>query len=87
MVNRKVSNQNLVNEISGALKKSEESRVSDPPTHIKHYRNEQQAIIRQSCLKSAVQLLEGKVNGKTNIENTAKTALEIAELFESWVNR
>jgi hypothetical protein len=87
MASRKIQNTELANQIAGVLQKSAEPSASEAPTHIKHYRNEQQAIIRQSCLKSAVQLMESKINGKSNMQTAIQNTLEIAEIFEAWVNR
>lgn len=85
---RKVSNDKLVQQITGAISsQSVEKQKGDQISHIKHYRNEQASIIRQSCLKSAVSLFGGKVNGKTNMDNISSDVLKVAELFESWVNR
>jgi hypothetical protein len=82
-MSKKITNTNLAGMIAEVVTNPPQS----PPNHIKHYRNEQEAIIRQSCLKAAVHLLEGKVNGKTNMQNATTTALEIAEAFENWVKR
>ena len=82
-MSKKITNMDLANKIAEVVTSSQQSE----PVHIKHYRSEQEAIIRQSCLKAAVHLMEGKVNGKTNVNNAATTTLEIAELFENWVKR
>jgi hypothetical protein len=83
-MSKKITNMDLASKIADV--------VSNPPpqstpVHIKHYKNEQEAIIRQSCIKSAVHLMEGKVNGRTNILDAANTTLAIAEMFEAWVKR
>lgn len=87
---RKVSNTQLAQQISGTISSQSVDQVKEKGeqiSHIKHYRNEQASIIRQSCLKSAVSLVSGKVNGKTNLDNISSDVIKIAELFESWVNR
>lgn len=85
---RKVSNTQLAQQISGTISSQSVDQVKgEQISHIKHYRNEQASIIRQSCLKSAVSLVSGKVNGKTNLDNISSDVIKIAELFESWVNR
>lgn len=90
MTSKKIKNVSLAGTIAEVLTNPPQSTGDGQkvePVHIKHYRNEQEAIIRQSCLKAAVHLLEGKINGKSNMQNTTTLALEIAEAFESWVKR
>jgi hypothetical protein len=82
-MSKKITNTNLAGMIAEVVANPPQSE----PTHIRHYRNEQEAIIRQSCLKSAVHLMESKVNGKTNMQNATAMTLEIAEAFENWVKR
>ena len=59
------------------------------PVHMKHYSNEQASIIRQSSIKSAVELVcqwyakEEKIELKKITELT----LLVAEKFEEWVKR
>jgi hypothetical protein len=90
---KKVSNSELAEQISGvvnarpSIDSKKDVAVSEPPVHIKHYRNEQQSIVRQSCIKSAVALLSGKVNDRTNIKPIAEEVIAVAEIFENWVSR
>jgi len=74
------------------------SKKAAQPAHMKHYQNEQRAIIRQSCLKCAVSLVEPLI-GKITVKNEKgekvpaelpyyqALVLEQAEMFEAWVNR
>jgi len=55
------------------------------PNHIKHYQSEQRSIVRQSCLKAAIQIVVATNVVETNIN--VKEAMRIAEEFEAWVHR
>ncbi len=59
---------------------------SNPATNgMKHYADERTSIVRQSCLKSAAQVIAG-FTYKTEVE--ALEAVKImAEGLENWVNR
>jgi hypothetical protein len=74
------------------------SKKANQPVHMKHYQSEQQSIIRQSCLKSAVAFVTpfaGKItltdaNGEPSAASLVyyqKLVLETAEIFEAFVNR
>lgn len=52
---------------------------SEPPTHMKHYQSEREAIVRQSCLKAAAQV--------SAPGSTPEHVIKMAEEFEAWVNR
>jgi hypothetical protein len=57
------------------------------PAHMKHYGQEQRSIVRQSSLKSAVNIistlpLEGK-----SLEEVKEMTFHLAEQFEEWVLR
>lgn len=75
----KVANKELMNAIG---KKVE-------PTHMKHYANEQTSIIRQSSIKSAVELVSAVIPhlGEVNMQEIVEETLGIAEAFEQWVKR
>jgi hypothetical protein len=77
---RGVSNQNLADKIA---KKAE-------PVHMKHYGSEQASIIRQSSLKSAVELTSqwySTQEDKLELKQVTELTLLVAEKFEEWVNR
>jgi len=60
------------------------------PAHMKHYGQEQKAIIRQSSLKSAVSLVEAilpRLQVDFSVSDIRNLTLETAELFEEWVSR
>jgi hypothetical protein len=60
------------------------------PVHMKHYGNEQVSIIRQSSIKSAVELMNGwiaKEEQKYNPKQIVELALLAAAEFEKWVLR
>jgi len=60
------------------------------PAHMKHYGQEQKAIIRQSSLKSAVSLVESivpRLQVDFTVTDIRNLTLETAELFEEWVLR
>ncbi len=57
------------------------------PAHMKHYGQEQRSIVRQSSLKSAVNIistlpLEGK-----SLDEVKEMTFHLAEQFEEWVLR
>ena len=57
------------------------------PAHMKHYGQEQRAIVRQSSLKSAVSIvstmnLEGK-----SLDEVKMMTFHLAQQFEEWVLR
>ena len=57
---------------------------------MKHYGQEQKAIIRQSSLKSAVSLVESivpRLQVDFTVTDIRSLTLETAELFEEWVLR
>ncbi|MFN5251389.1 MAG: hypothetical protein ACK5DE_10090 [Bacteroidota bacterium] len=51
--------------------------------HMKHYANERESIIRQTCLKAAVELAKDR---KAEYK-TPQQVVDIAAFFEKWVNR
>lgn len=57
--------------------------------HMKHYGDEQRSIIRQSSLKSAVELMGTIVTNSYvhNNDTVISQTLSIAEKFEEWVTR
>lgn len=57
--------------------------------HMKHYGDEQRSIIRQSSLKSAVELMGTIVTNSyvQNNDTVIAQTLSIAEKFEEWVTR
>lgn len=57
--------------------------------HMKHYGDEQRSIIRQSSLKSAVELYTSMMKSSYIKNNSicVKEVLFIAEKFEEWVTR
>lgn len=60
------------------------------PVHMKHYGNEQASIIRQSSLKSAVELTSEWYKTQDEVlelEQIAELTLLVADKFEQWVNR
>jgi hypothetical protein len=60
------------------------------PAHMKHYGQEQRSIIRQSSLKSAVNLVEAllpRLQVEFTVTDIRNLTLETAELFEEWVSR
>ena len=59
------------------------------PKHMKHYGDEQRSIIRQSSLKSAVELYTSSMNHSyiKNNHTMVRDVLSIAEKFEEWVTR
>ena len=75
----KVANKNLANQIADHVQ----------PKHMKHYGNEQTSIVRQSSVKSAVELMSSNISceGFKDKEQTIKDTLEIAQRIEEWVTR
>lgn len=77
---RGVNDMALANKIGGKVE----------PAHMKHYGQEQRSIIRQSSLKSAVNLVEAllpRLQTEFTVNDVRKLTLETAELFEEWVSR
>jgi hypothetical protein len=60
------------------------------PVHMRHYASEQVSIIRQSSIKSAVELMGSwiaKEDKKYNPKQVVELALLAAAEFEKWVMR
>lgn len=60
------------------------------PAHMKHYGNEQVSIIRQSSLKSAVEVTSNwyKIQDEVlELKQLTELTLLVAEEFEKWVTR
>jgi hypothetical protein len=59
------------------------------PVHMKHYSNEQASIIRQSSIKSAVELVGQwyAKEEKIELKKITELTLLVAEKFEEWVKR
>jgi len=75
----KVANKELAGKIGEVIQ----------PKHMKHYGNEQLSIIRQSSVKSAVELMSSIIacEGYKTSEQTITDTLMIAEKIEAWVTR
>ena len=75
----KIANQDLAKQIGQKVE----------PVHMKHYTSEQTSIIRQSSIKSAVELVSTMIPSLEIIDMNEIVAetLEIAEKFEEWVKR
>jgi len=57
------------------------------PAHMKHYGQEQRSIVRQSSLKSAVNIISTmNLEGK-NLDEVKEMTFHLAEQFEEWVLR
>jgi len=57
------------------------------PAHMKHYGQEQKAIIRQSSLKSAVNIISSmNLEGKS-LDEVKEMTFHLAQEFETWVLR
>jgi len=57
------------------------------PAHMKHYGQEQRSIIRQSSLKSAVNIISTmNLEGKS-IDEVKEMTFHLATQFEEWVLR
>ena len=57
------------------------------PAHMKHYGQEQRSIVRQSSLKSAVNIISTmKLEGKS-LDEVKEMTFHLAEQFEEWVLR
>jgi len=57
------------------------------PTHMTHYGQEQRSIIRQSSLKSAVNIISTmNLEGK-NLDEVKEMTFHLAQEFEEWVLR
>jgi len=59
------------------------------PVHMKHYSNEQASIIRQSSIKSAVELTSQwySKEEKIDLKRLTELTLLVAQKFEEWVKR
>ena len=57
------------------------------PAHMKHYGQEQRSIIRQSSLKSAVNIISSlSLEGKS-LDEVKEMTFHLATEFEEWVLR
>lgn len=57
------------------------------PAHMKHYGQEQRSIIRQSSLKSAVNIISTmNLEGKS-LDEVKEMTFHLAQEFEKWVLR
>jgi len=57
------------------------------PAHMKHYGQEQRSIIRQSSLKSAVNIISSmNLEGKS-LDEVKEMTFHLATQFEEWVLR
>jgi len=57
------------------------------PAHMKHYGQEQRSIVRQSSLKSAVNIISTmNLEGKS-LDEVKEMTFHLAEQFEEWVLR
>jgi hypothetical protein len=57
------------------------------PAHMKHYGQEQRSIIRQSSLKSAVNIISSmNLEGKS-LDEVKEMTFHLATEFEEWVLR
>lgn len=86
---KKIANSDLAEQIAGVVLNGQPSpSVSEStPNHIKHYRNEQISIIRQSCLKTAAGFLSETVKEYKSISELEKRMFILAEKMEKWVTR
>lgn len=76
-MSRGVSDMGLTNKIANKVE----------PAHMKHYGQEQRSIIRQSSLKSAVNIVSSlSLDGKS-LEEVKEMTFHLAEQFEEWVLR
>lgn len=56
--------------------------------HMKHYTNERESIIRQTCIKAAAQVMSGcEIAEGATVGQIAERVVTLAEIFETWVNR
>jgi hypothetical protein len=57
------------------------------PAHMKHYGQEQRSIVRQSSLKSAVNIISTmNLEGKS-LDEVKEMTFHLAQEFEKWVLR
>ncbi len=90
----KLSNRMIVEQLltdqSGITDTDREHGKKVEPVHMKHYASEQVSIIRQSSIKSAVELMSGwvaKEDKKYNPQQLVELTLLAAAEFEKWVLR
>lgn len=57
------------------------------PAHMKHYGQEQRSIIRQSSLKSAVNIVSSMSLEGKSLDEVKEMTFHLAEQFEEWVSR
>lgn len=57
------------------------------PAHMKHYGQEQRSIIRQSSLKSAVNIVSSMSLEGKSLDEVKEMTFHLAEQFEEWVLR
>lgn len=79
-MSRGISNTKLASKIANKVE----------PAHMKHYGNEQVSIIRQSSLKSAVEVTSNWYKHQDEIlelKQMTELTLLVAEEFEKWVTR
>lgn len=76
-MSRGVSNMALTSKIGSKVE----------PAHMKHYGQEQKSIIRQSSLKSAVNIISSlSLEGKS-LDEVKEMTFHLAMEFEEWVLR
>jgi hypothetical protein len=76
-MSRGVNDMGLANKIANKVE----------PAHMKHYGQEQRSIIRQSSLKSAVNIVSSmNLEGK-DIDEVKEMTFHLAAQFEEWVSR
>lgn len=57
------------------------------PAHMKHYGQEQRSIIRQSSLKSAVNIVSSMSLEGKSLDEVKEMTFHLAQQFEEWVLR
>jgi hypothetical protein len=76
-MSRGVNDMGLANKIGSKVE----------PAHMKHYGQEQRSIVRQSSLKSAVNIISTmNLEGKS-IDEVKEMTFHLATQFEEWVLR
>ena len=76
-MSRSVNDMVLANKIASKVE----------PAHMKHYGQEQRAIVRQSSLKSAVSIISTmNLEGK-DLNEVKEMTFHLAQEFEEWVLR
>jgi hypothetical protein len=76
-MSRGVNDMGLANKIGSKVE----------PAHMKHYGQEQRSIIRQSSLKSAVNIISTmNLEGKS-LDEVKEMTFHLATQFEEWVLR